>query len=78
MKKNTVSMPIELTYENGAKAALMNEFKINVPMVCHACYNGPQNDCEICGGKGEYTQQINVPWTTIKEIYKAAVNLLGH
>lgn len=66
-----VMMPLELTAENGAKAALMGEFSINFPMRC--CCQGEQDDCEVCRGSGEYVQPVNVPWTTIKDIYKAAV-----
>jgi len=71
MKTKTVMMPCELTAENGAKSALIGEFSINFPMKC--CCGGEDEDCEVCGGAGEYTQPVNVPWTTIKEIYKAAV-----
>lgn len=75
METKTVMMPRELTAENGAKAALMGEFAIGFPVKC--CCEGEDADCEICGGSGEYRQQINVPWTTIKDIYKAAVKHLG-
>lgn len=66
----TVMMPRALTAENGAKAALIGEFSISFPM--HCCCDG-EDDCDICGGSGEYMQPVNVPWTTIKEIYAAAV-----
>ncbi len=75
METNTVMMPRELTAENGAKAALMGEFSIQFPIKC--CCDGEDGDCEVCGGSGEYTQTVNVPWTTIKEIYRAAVKHLG-
>ena len=68
-------MPRELTAGNGAKAALIGEFSIDFPMKC--CCHGEQTDCNVCGGSGEYVQPINVPWTTIKEIFKAAVKHLG-
>lgn len=75
MATKTVMMPRELTAENGAKAALIGEFSIDFPMRC--CCEGDDDDCEVCGGTGEYKRQINVPWTTIKEIYAAAVKCLG-
>ena len=75
MKTKTVIMPRELTAENGAKAALMGNFIINFPMKCYC--HGDDGNCWACAGSGEYMQPVNVPWTTIKEIYKAAVKHLG-
>jgi len=71
METTTVMMPRELTAENGAKAALIGEFTINFPLAC--CCGGGAENCDVCGGAGEYIQPVNVPWTTIKSIYKAAV-----
>ena len=76
MKTKTVMMPRELTAENGAKAAMLNEFRIDVPMECR-CLSDDDSDCEICGGSGQYMQPINVPWVMIKQIYAAAVKHLG-
>ena len=76
METKTVMMPRELTAENGAKAALIGEFIINFPMKC-CCHGEEEDDCDVCGGSGEYMQPVNVPWTTIKEIYAAAVKHLG-
>lgn len=75
-KNNTmVTVPRELTAENGAKAVLIDEFKIDVPMTCSACdFHGAQSDCEVCGGEVNYTQSVTVPWDSIKEIYRAAIN----
>ena len=75
VKTYTVMMPRELTAENGAKAAMLGEFIINFPMKC--CCLGEREDCDVCGGAGEYIQPVNVPWTTIKAIYKSAVKHLG-
>lgn len=75
METKTVMMPRELTAENGAKAALIGEFSVSFPMGC--CCKGMIDDCEVCGGSGEYMQKINVPWTKIKKIYAAAVKHLG-
>lgn len=75
METKTVMMPRELTAENGAKTALIGEFSIDFPMKC--CCEGMNEDCNVCGGTGEYMQPVNVPWTTIKAIYAAAVKHLG-
>ena len=59
MLEDIILMPRALTAENGAKAALMGEFKIDV---------------EITYEDGEEeTIVVDVPWTTIKAIYAAAV-----
>lgn len=65
-----VWVPRELTAENGAKAALLGSFNITLPM---ACTCGGDRQCPQCSGKGEYLRLVNVPWTTIKRIYAAAV-----
>ncbi|MBS1029243.1 hypothetical protein [Gluconobacter albidus] len=72
-------MPERLTAENGAKAALIGEFYETTPVQCHECHGNPDDreECEICDGAGELTQRVPVQWTTIKEIYKRAVELLG-
>ena len=58
-----VLMPESLTAENGAKAALSGEFYMDVLMAD--------------GAGGEIFVKVPVSWTTIKEIYKKAVELLG-
>lgn len=75
MKLLTVIMPRELTAENGAKAAMIGEFSVDVPMFCDC--GGEDASCEVCSGSGEYVQSINIPWTVIKQIYKAAVKHCG-
>ena len=75
MTTETVTMPRELTAENGAKAALIGEFSIHFPLKCEC--GGLYDRCSVCGGTGEHLRAINVPWTTIKEIYAAAVKHLG-
>lgn len=82
-----ILMPSELTAENGAKAALIAEFQETFTHECPECEGcglGPasphtqgETRCEVCGGAGEIFERIPVEWTTIKEIYKRAVALLG-
>jgi hypothetical protein len=80
MEKKVV-MPETLTAENGAKAALIGEFCETITTRCLECSvddaDGGDDDCDACGGTGSYTTQVYVSWTTIKEIYKRAVELLG-
>lgn len=78
METKTVMMPRSLTAENGAKAAMIGEFHEEIEITCSACYfDEAQDDCEVCGGDGHYTQRVPVSWTTIKEIYAMAVKELG-
>ena len=73
-----ILMPRALTAENGAKGALTGEFKESIKLRCPDCdADWPDNDCEICHGYGSYSQPITISWTTIKEIYKRAVEFLG-
>lgn len=60
--KDTVIMPKELTVENGARLALAGEFWV---------------DNERIDEDGEHIVKVMIPWSTIKEIYAAAVKELG-
>ncbi len=68
-------MPRSLTAENGAKTLLSGEFFIEIgePFYCDCGEDG----CEACEFTEDNdltpTQQVPVPWTTIKEIYAKAV-----
>lgn len=81
MQTETVMMPMELTAENGAKALLSGEFYSEVVVECQECDGKGEsmcNDvCEECGGAGTYTMRVPVSWTTIKEIYRKAVEHLA-
>jgi hypothetical protein len=68
-------MPTRLTAENGAKALLLGEFKLEVTQECPECLEleEPAEGCEICDGAGEYGQRHTIPWDMIKFIYSSAV-----
>ncbi len=69
-----VLMPVKLSAENGAKAALSGEFTITREATCPACqHDEADEDCDVCCGKIQYTEHITVPWGTIKEVYESAV-----
>ncbi|MEJ5862043.1 hypothetical protein [Pseudomonas farsensis] len=72
-------MPRRLTAENGAKALLLGEFKLNVVRECPECLEleEPAEGCEICDGEGEYAQHHMIPWDQIKFIYSEAVKGLA-
>ncbi|PUB87025.1 MAG: hypothetical protein DBP02_01925 [gamma proteobacterium symbiont of Ctena orbiculata] len=75
-----VAMPKALTAENGAKALLIGEFNEKIISDCPACLNknGDIDDnCYLCDGTGEFVQEIQVSWTTLKEIYAMAVKHLA-
>lgn len=63
-------MPRALTAENGAKYALSGEFKVSRTVTCNECGG---DGCMDCNDRGEFEEEITVPWITIKEIYRAAV-----
>lgn len=64
-------MPLTLTAENGAKCALAGEFKVSRTVRCHECDG---EGCDDCADAGEFEEEITVPWDTIKDIYRAAVD----
>lgn len=72
-------MPTRLTAENGAKALLLGEFKLDVTSECPECRDleEPLEGCEVCDGEGEYGQQHMIPWDQIKFIYSEAVKGLA-
>ena len=72
-------MPRRLTAENGAKALLLGEFKLEVTCECPECreLEEPAEGCEICDGEGEYGQRHTIPWDMIKFIYSEAVKGLA-
>lgn len=79
METNTVMMPRELTAENGAKAILSGEFYEEVEYSCPECSpDDADPNCDVCHGKFNCIQRIQVSWTTIKAIYKKAVETLGN
>ncbi|MEZ0147995.1 MAG: hypothetical protein AB9Q22_10015 [Candidatus Reddybacter sp.] len=75
----TVMMPRALTAENGAKHALIGEFFELTDVPCPDCeYGINDEDCETCEGHSLVQKKIYIEWTTIKDIYKKAVELLGN
>ena len=72
-------MPRRLTAENGARALLLGEFKLEVTRECPECLelDDPAEGCEICDGEGEFAQRHTIPWDQIKFIYREAVKGLA-
>jgi hypothetical protein len=69
-----VLMPKELTAENGAKALLIGEFHV-YSEVPNADYDPEDHDEDE--EPEFFTEQIPVPWDTIKKIYAMAVQHLA-
>lgn len=56
---------------NKMKATCMGEFEIETIQTCSSCFFGePEPTCEVCGGEIEYEIRYNIPWDTVKKIYK--------
>lgn len=66
-----VMVPMRLTAENGAKAALLGEFNLEYTLTCHECFG---EGCDDCSGEGTWTSTMPIDWTTIKEIWDKAIN----
>lgn len=69
-------MPESLTAENGAKCALSGEFFTETDITCEECGGDCDEDdpCEHCNGLGVQTVRAAIRWSTIKDIYKMAVD----
>lgn len=70
MSETMVNVPRNLTTENGSKTALIGEFHVNYEVCCTECDG---DGCEDCNNEGEWIEKQPIPWTTIKEIYAAAI-----
>ncbi|MFT8945973.1 MAG: hypothetical protein ABF876_05250 [Acetobacter aceti] len=71
-------MPGYKSFCNEFKGAMMGEFSEAQVVRCWECDGEQDKDsCEVCAGTGETTVKVPVSWTTIKEIYKRAVDLAG-
>lgn len=58
---------------NAMKAKFIGEFSFTREVLCtHEDSEHPE-ECPWCGGSGTFTEEIQVPWTTCKNIYKAMV-----
>lgn len=65
-------MPVALTAENGAKRALSGEFSTTRSVTCPECGG---DGCSDCDGRGDWNEDQIIDWTTIKEIYRRAVEI---
>ncbi|WP_159872837.1 MULTISPECIES: hypothetical protein [unclassified Raoultella] len=65
-----VMVPMRLTAENGAKAALLGEFNLEYSLTCHEFFG---EGCDDCSGEGTWTNTIPIDWTTIKKIWAKGV-----
>lgn len=65
-------MPVALTAENGAKWALSGEFSTAREVTCPECEG---DGCSDCDGRGDWHEDQAIDWTTIKEIYRRAVEV---
>jgi hypothetical protein len=73
-----VSLPRNLTAENGAKALLIGEFFEKSKILCPECFDEIECvNCDTCNGTGEINSQTEVSWTTIKAIYDKIVEHYG-
>lgn len=66
-----VKVPRKLTADNGAKSALIGEFKEDYSVSCPECFG--EEECETCDGSGRIHIEVPVSWTTIKAIWDMGV-----
>lgn len=71
---NKVIMPKELTAENGVKKSMIGKYQI--PIGKYQIPVEVYNDFSL-EDIGLETIYVDIPWTTIKQIYKDVVKLFG-
>lgn len=60
------------------KGPMRGEYEIEHECSCSACnFDGPDEECEVCGGDITYIETVTVDWTTQKEIITDALQHLG-
>ena len=60
------------------KGPMRGEYSMEVEHSCSACnFDGPDEECEVCGGEINYTEDVTIDWTTQKEIIIDALHHLG-
>lgn len=78
-----ILMPRRLTAENGAKKLMIGEFFVDYAETCPECEgygyarHTEEDLCDVCKGEGSQNVRIQVPWSTIKNIYDKAVKHFG-
>jgi hypothetical protein len=69
-----LELPNQLTAENGAKGALIGEFFEEIEILVECPDEGDDCEEEDCDGTHHtITHKVPVSWTTIKAIWKSAV-----
>jgi len=64
-------VPFDKPITNEMKSECIGEYSFKVDRSCSACHFGePDEDCEVCAGEIEYSEEITVPWDLCKKIYK--------
>lgn len=59
---------------NFLKYVMIGEQALKSTHLCHRCYEHeePDENCELCGGEGEYREMHVIDWTTQKETLSMA------
>ena len=73
--KNVLIVPADPRYPterkplvtNEMKAVCIGEYSVPVDMPCEC---DGADECNLCDATGFYTYHAQIPWTTMKDIYK--------
>lgn len=73
-----VSLVEQEDFLSKLKGPMRGEYSMEVEHSCSACnFDGPDEECEVCGGEINYTDEVAIDWTTQKEIIVDALKHLG-
>lgn len=82
--EDRIPLPTYEAFCNSAKGLMSGEFNLPGPHVtCEYCEGSGWEDeeaeieCSECDGAGTHSTTVGVPWTTIKDIYRAIVDEYG-
>ena len=82
IKDEYILLPRNLTADNGCKDLLRGEFSESIKICCPHCAGSRKiatQTCIECDGAGEYTLNVPVTWTTMKNIHaKIVANFDAH
>lgn len=72
-----ILMPSYEEFCHTAKPYMRGIFKVNIIGKCHECEGNTKSCngalCAECGDYGKTRHSVDIPWSTIKKIYRYAV-----
>ena len=65
---------VKTKLDHNEKPILIGEYSESINILCPEC-NNEDIECDECKGEGTIQQTVPITWTSIKEIYKRAIQI---